>query len=245
VHLGIAPADVFLSEVGGGDSGTAASRLRVKLRWNLGSVEQVRRRKDESQRTYEAPELRHLTCSNSKPPELKATDCGDIGPAADVWSLGCVLLEFLVWTVCGEQGRRDFFEDRQDEHLYLYESDESGDVSDRTTWGQFHVEGERSESVDGVLDKVLARRRVFDDVTEEVGKFILENMLASDPGCRKTASELANLFDEMWLGISGRSAKAYEEGLVMWEASKAQSCDSSSSYVSSSEDVVDSSDGDL
>jgi len=238
VHLSVTPANVFLYEVCGGDD-IAESKLKFKLRWRLASGERgLSRHYGKSERMYEAPEISQLF----EKPTSKAAPA--VYPVADVWSLGCVLLELLVWTVCGEQGRRDFLEDRQDEHLAIYDTQEE-DASERQPSGQFHLEGGRSKSVERILDKVLSRRRVFDDVTEHVGEFILENMLLVNPDDRKSAGELADMFEDMWVEIIGKSAREYEQELVMWEERKGLSFYSSSSYATSSEDITDSSEEEL
>lgn len=59
-------------------------------------------------RVYGAPEL-----MGSDPPldNLYTADT----QASDIWSLGCVFLETLLWTVGGERGRRQFITDRRAE----------------------------------------------------------------------------------------------------------------------------------
>jgi hypothetical protein len=146
--------------------------------------------------------------------------------------------------VCGEQGRRDFLEDRQDEYLAIYDTDDE-ETPEQDPPGQFHLEGARSRAVEQILDKIMACRRVFDNVTEHVGVFIMENMLLVNPDDRRSAGELADMFEDMWTEVVGRSASEYEQELVTWEERKGLAFYSSSSYASSSDSFTDSSEEDL
>ena len=48
-----------------------------------------------------------------EPPEIRlADDLSVISRRYDSWSLGCVLLEFVIWLQCGRSGLKDFHEER-------------------------------------------------------------------------------------------------------------------------------------
>jgi len=49
-------------------------------------------------------------------PNYRSPECdmegGTISRSSDIWTLGCLFLEFVVWTLCGWEGRNEFNSER-------------------------------------------------------------------------------------------------------------------------------------
>ena len=128
-------------------------------------------------RIYGAPELANLVLELA-PLRVEVT------PAADIWSLGCVFLDVLVWQVWGDRGRTIFFNRRVKavEHKpRLYDAGYSG---------AFHDGLERLNILEETLEEVFLNRRFSDDLTEPLAHHIFLKMLSSDPTRRLSASLL-------------------------------------------------------
>ncbi|KAK4231946.1 kinase-like domain-containing protein [Podospora fimiseda] len=133
-------------------------------------------------------------------PELVATDAqlrqlkGSVTAAADIWSLGCIFFDLLVWCICGERGLDKFYELRKkatQDDVFL---DDNGYTA------AFHNGSERLSVVDKMLDIILSRRRIFDNLTECLGKYILRKMLATPAidriSARQVILDLSNFLKE-------------------------------------------------
>lgn len=89
----------------------------------------------------------------------------------DVWSLGCLTAESLVWTVSGERGREQFLELRKAQTRRIPNHDAQG------YGGCFHDGVARLSAVDDMLRIAIDNSRKFDWLTERVSKFVLERVL--------------------------------------------------------------------
>ncbi|KAK0721388.1 kinase-like domain-containing protein [Apiosordaria backusii] len=99
----------------------------------------------------------------------------NLTPKADIWSLGCIFLEMLVWSISGEHGQMQFKSIRE----------KSG------SFGAFH-NVTTTLDLDKILRQVLSRRLVFDKVSEPVADLILGSMLCLDPKKRDNAVQLSS-----------------------------------------------------
>lgn len=133
-----------------------------------------------STRMYSAPEL---------------IDLEGVTGEADIWSLGCVLLEAAVWAVNGESGLDVFFEKRKEETLDAKEH-----------WGAFHKNGEELEAIEETKIDILKSRRLFDNLTEGVIDIIMENMLVIEPKDRRKAGRILKLMQ----GLISKSKRDYD-----------------------------------
>ncbi|KAK4231944.1 hypothetical protein QBC38DRAFT_439599 [Podospora fimiseda] len=90
---------------------------------------------------------------------------------AYIWSLGCLFFDMLVWAVCGNRGLREFSQLRKAslENIPLLGELGSG--------AAYHNGTERLDVVDKMLKPIIARRPVFDNLTEPLSKYVLGHML--------------------------------------------------------------------
>ncbi|PNP85085.1 hypothetical protein FNYG_01610 [Fusarium nygamai] len=107
----------------------------------------------------------------------------EISPLADVWSLGALFSDVLVWTIGGEGEREKYRLRRQKEierHLYLRSA--GYDCC-------FHDGVKRLKSIEHVHKEVLKHKRASDSITPLISDIILEHMLVG-PQERLTAMQI-------------------------------------------------------
>ncbi|KAF5589677.1 serine threonine kinase [Fusarium pseudoanthophilum] len=99
-----------------------------------------------------------------------------ISPTTDIWSLGAVFSDVLIWTVAGEAGREKYRRSRHEEIAGLPHLIGAGfDCC-------FHDGEKRLEAVQGVHDDALLHKRGSDDISPFISKLILRNMLIEQRG---------------------------------------------------------------
>lgn len=121
------------------------------------------------------------------PPELDHSMKENISQAFDIWSLGCVYLEFITWLLTGSNGVESF----ADARLSMTEDGIRDDafhdiIRDRT---EFSVPVEVRPSVVDWVEK-LHENPACSQVVHELLDIVLEEMLAVVPSERASASQL-------------------------------------------------------
>jgi len=179
VHQDLKPSNIFVFSEGDshhyrfrfkiGDFGLSSFELYKAVKGNDGRMPD-----NKSTKLYGAPELmswdRHL-------------DHLDNGVNADVdmWSIGCVLFDSIVWCVCGQRGLKEFFADRKLEtsNLGSYEG----------CHGSFHNGIHTLKAVQMMADKLRERRRSFDTLTQPLCELLCNELLISNHSGRLTATQ--------------------------------------------------------
>lgn len=122
---------------------------------------------------YRAPELMHWNL------DQEGLDPG-VRTAVDMWSMGCVLLETAVWSVCGERGRKEFRDNR---------NAETANKSARACHGTFHDGHEVLATVDNVAELLRPRLRAYDNVTLGLCALVRLKLLQVQGAHRLTADQ--------------------------------------------------------
>lgn len=169
IHQDFKPANIFVFREGQGtsysyrfkigDFGMSCTILEKRKRHSTDAVD------SQGTRMYAAPELTHHQ------PALDYLNFR-ASPAVDVWSLGCVLSEVLVWTICGHRGREDFLKFRQEATDEVCSRHKSQGYS-----GCFHDGNHRIEAVDRMIEYAVTNRRIFDNITGRIGRFLCDQIL--------------------------------------------------------------------
>ncbi|KAI5464963.1 hypothetical protein BGZ63DRAFT_421950 [Mariannaea sp. PMI_226] len=111
-----------------------------------------------------------------------------VEPTVDVWALGAVLSDGLIWSIWGESGRDKYRNERQREIAQIPALKGSGyDAC-------FHNGIHRLEAVDATHQLVLDHSRKIDSLSEVVSELILEHMLQGIKG-RLSPSQTFNKFE--------------------------------------------------
>ncbi|KAF5593781.1 serine threonine kinase [Fusarium subglutinans] len=99
-----------------------------------------------------------------------------ISPATDIWSLGAVFSDVLIWTIAGEAGRERYRRSRFEEIAELPHLSGAGyDCC-------FHDGEQRLKAVRKVHGDFLLHRRSSDSISPFISKLILRNMLIGQLG---------------------------------------------------------------
>lgn len=169
VHQDFKPANIFVfRESQGtsysyrfkiGDFGMSSTELLKRDRQSTSSID------NQGTKMYAAPELTHHH------PELAGLNFKATSPM-DLWSLGCVLCEVLVWTICGHRGLEEFLHLRQNDANMVYPRHKLQGYS-----GCFHDSRDRIPAVDHMIRVAITRKRIFDDISEEIGHFLCDMIL--------------------------------------------------------------------
>ncbi|EGU77538.1 hypothetical protein FOXB_11953 [Fusarium oxysporum f. sp. conglutinans Fo5176] len=120
--------------------------------------------RDRGNRTYIAPEVF---------PNFGVQDSCDtpISPQADIWSLGALFSDVLVWTIVGEDGREDYRRRRKEEIQQCLHLRSAGfDCC-------FHDSERRLKAVDDQHNEVLQDKRERDTLSPRISELILHHML--------------------------------------------------------------------
>lgn len=188
VHQDLKPANIFVFRQGD----TTSYRYHFKIGdFGMSSIalvrstnKSVRSPDNDSTRMYGAPEL------TNHYPALASIDYGALWDI-DIWSMGCVLFEVLVWTTCGFRGLGEFFRMRQRETEIVPKHTPQGYS------GCFHNGKTRIQAVDNMFGIVKRRKRVFDDLSDPIGNLILKEMLRPSNKSRLEARTLLHRFEEV------------------------------------------------
>jgi serine/threonine protein kinase len=175
VHQDLQPGNIFVFSDGSpsqykfrfkiGDFGLSSFRL-------LNAAKQGLMPDNKSTAIYGAPELTTWDLS------LDHLNNG-VTPDVDMWSMGCILFEIIVWSICGERGRNEFLNDRLAETQHEAE----------TCNGSFHNGNTRLLAVDKMAEKLLLRRRNFDNLTGTLCEWIFQNLLVREKEARLTTHQ--------------------------------------------------------
>lgn len=185
VHQDLKPANIFVFR----RDDSNPYKFQFKLGdFGMSSVALVKTRNksirgpdNASTKMYGAPELTH---------HYPALDDVDEGARwdADIWSIGCVLFEVLVWTICGNRGRSEFFRMRKKD------TDRVPNHESQGYSGCFHNGVSRIKAIDDMLGLALERIRIFDKLSGPIGALILNEMLIPVAECRLEATHLIPRF---------------------------------------------------
>ncbi|CAI6287386.1 unnamed protein product [Periconia digitata] len=121
--------------------------------------------------TYKAPEFDKMQ---------------EVSPKADIWSFGCVLLEFIVWFASGYQGVEDFSTARKDDSNLLVPGDHFYDYhkADQAV----SVKKSVSDQFQSIHDLATS------DLIVDLAAFIESRILLADPSERATCQEIETRF---------------------------------------------------
>ncbi|KAF6530420.1 hypothetical protein HZS61_001732 [Fusarium oxysporum f. sp. conglutinans] len=100
-------------------------------------------------------------------------DSCDVGisPIADIWSLGALFSDILVWTIAGEQGREEYCLRRSTEiSQYRHLRAANHDCC-------FHDGEQRLNSIEDVHNEVMKHKRSSDSISPLISDLILDHML--------------------------------------------------------------------
>ncbi|KAK4178481.1 kinase-like domain-containing protein [Triangularia setosa] len=185
IHQDLKPTNVFVFKV---HRGSLGYQYRFKIGdFGLSSIRlhQTIHPDNKGTTMYGAPELFILQ------PSFQHFDVGTTSKV-DIWSLGCIYFEMLVWIVCGERGRDEFLSLRQ---------------KGNNIRATFHNRNKNLDALDEMLGLLLSRQRVFDNITEPFAERIQKSMLCLRPQDRMDAQFLSREFADLL-------KKAKEEGFA-------------------------------
>ncbi|KAK3687787.1 hypothetical protein B0T22DRAFT_378036 [Podospora appendiculata] len=185
IHQDLKPANIFVFKEGD----NASYKFRFKIGdFGLSSVRlhNVVHPDNKTTKMYGAPELANTIHQLSHLVDPATSE-------VDIWSLGCILFETAVWTVCGERGRSEFMLERQHDNKDKRSLCENGYQS------SFHDGKKRLGALDRMLERILARRRIFDNLTEPLAILIFKEMLLphSKAAPRLDAKYLERFFNDV------------------------------------------------
>jgi serine/threonine protein kinase len=125
------------------------------------------------------------------PPELSLWE--SLSRAGDIWSLGCIFLEFIVWLLEGPDALEVFAQDRTTKSLDRMVTDIFYTISGIGADRYAKVKPEVLGWLDGVKVKIPSDGRSIRGLLEVVQ----DNMLQVNPEDRMTAESLERIFSKM------------------------------------------------
>ncbi|SCV33685.1 uncharacterized protein FFB14_04639 [Fusarium fujikuroi] len=126
-----------------------------------------------------------------------------VSPNIDLWALGAVFSETLVWSISGYAGLEEYREARQEEISTL------AYVEARVIDSCFHDGHERLPIVDKFLDDLLDNRRASDEVSSAICHMILNFMMTNEKE-RLRAVELKSLMRSITTTVHQDYSSTYE-----------------------------------
>ncbi|RWA06113.1 hypothetical protein EKO27_g8993 [Xylaria grammica] len=111
---------------------------------------------------YSSPESYRYSIAGKRVPETSST-------SGDVWSLGCVFSEILIWSMMGESGRQEYRRSRLSET-------ENTPLKGSGYDGCFHNGTDVLSAVGRMHSLVLRTSRRLDSITHPMSQFILESI---------------------------------------------------------------------
>lgn len=132
---------------------------------------------NEGSTMYRAPEL-------SVAKDILQSPGLDLSPKADIWSLGCIFLEMMVWAINGERGRDEFCSQR---------------VVDGSPEASFYNGTGRVTAAEKIM-RLLSRRKNFNNRAHAAAflfRRIQVSMLNVNPLERKDAADLSGELSDL------------------------------------------------
>ncbi|KAM7214252.1 Protein kinase-like domain containing protein [Rhypophila decipiens] len=117
-----------------------------------------------------------------------------ITSSVDIWSLGCVFSEILVWTTMGKGGVRKYQKGR------VSATDQIKSMKGSGYDGCFHDGENTLQCVHDFHDMAKEGRRRWDEITPKIGDLILDTMLQADVDDRLHATQLYRKFSKSLSG---------------------------------------------
>ncbi|KAI1361677.1 hypothetical protein F5Y08DRAFT_12661 [Xylaria arbuscula] len=145
-------------------------------------------------RIYSAPELCAL--------DLDVAMAENITWGVDIWSFGCVLLDFGVWMVFHERGRLKFKKERIEETRSLGRMS----LSNAGYAGAFHDGQKILSAVQNKIQEIQGLSNPVADLAANMMEFIQRELLLSDDAERLTAQQLRKRYEDTVYGIRSRSS---------------------------------------
>lgn len=190
IHQDIQPANILVFPKDSNQEENGGFNVRFKLA-DFGLAEWRRlskpngeiKIKNEGNRMYSAPECypNHTVQSQVRPA---------VTPKADVWALGAVYSDVLVWSIAGERRRNEYCTSRKNAISKL------GYISESGFEACFHNGTHVLDAVEKFHTELLNYRRVSDYVSPAISKFILDEMLRV-PESRSSADMLMSRAKEV------------------------------------------------
>ncbi|KAK2469006.1 hypothetical protein H9L39_19400 [Fusarium oxysporum f. sp. albedinis] len=176
-------------------------------------------------RLYSAPE-----CYANSPAQVNVKP--HVSPNIDLWALGAVFSEILVWSISGHAALEKYRKARQKEISTL------AYVEARGIDACFHDGHERLPVVDQFLQDVLDHRRATDELSPAITHMILNFMMTNERE-RLRAVEIKSLMQSITTTVHQSNSSTYEAQVARIRQSRLQE---SSPIITTSSDPADISD---
>ncbi|KAF5707994.1 serine threonine kinase [Fusarium mundagurra] len=155
-----------------------------------------------------------------------------VSPNIDLWALGAVFSEILVWSISGHAALEDYRKARQKEISNL------AYIEARGIDACFHDGHERLPVVDKFLKDVLDHRRATDEVSTAISHMVLNFMMTNEKE-RLYPVEIKSLMQSITTTVHQTNSSTYEAQVARIRQAQLQE---SSLIISTSSDHVDMSD---
>ncbi|UPK95530.1 hypothetical protein LCI18_006465 [Fusarium solani-melongenae] len=192
VHQDIQPANILVFTHPEKNPPRAASRFDVRFKladFGLAEARRVSSSDDhfiiqnQGNLMYSAPE-----CFANHP--LQTAVRPKVTTKIDIWALGAVFSDVLVWSITGEAGREEYRQVR------MAALKEQGQFKSDGREAFFHDNQYVLQAVVEYHGRVLGHKRVDDFISEKMSRFILHEML-TDEDCRLPAEKLMPRVDKL------------------------------------------------
>ncbi|KAF5549959.1 serine threonine kinase [Fusarium napiforme] len=155
-----------------------------------------------------------------------------VSPNIDLWALGAVFSEILVWSISGYTALETFRKARQKEISTLTY------IEARGIDACYHDGHERLPTVDRFLKDVLEHRRATDEVSPAISHMILNFMMTNERE-RLRAVEIKSLMQSITATVHQTNSSTYEAQVAKIRQSRLEE---SSSIIATSSDHIGTSD---